>query len=114
METKFKAVVKSDATFTGTKTFDNGVQGKYNLHNVEILDGPLKGMLVAGTQTIVNKAGKAKEPVGVGQEVVIYHRAEPKADGSGNKHFFEIATGEMSASDADIDAILAKSLAQTV
>lgn len=110
METKFKAVVKSDATFTGTKS--NG--GSYVLHNVEILDGPLKGMSVAGTRTVLNAKGEKKEPLSVGQSVVVYHRAEPKADGSGNKHFFEIATGEMSASDADIDAILAKSLAQTV
>ena len=114
METKFKAVVKSEATFTGVKEFKNGKQGKYNLHNVEILDGPLKGAIVAGTRTVLNDKGVVKEPVGVGQEVVVYHRVEPKADGSGNKHFFEIATGEMSASDADIDAILAKALAQTV
>ena len=36
METKFKAVVKSAATYR-CKEFKNGKQGKYNLHNVEIL-----------------------------------------------------------------------------
>jgi len=111
---KFRAVVKSAATFTGNKTFDNGNIGKYNLHNVQILDGPLKGITVPGTQTIVNKMGKTKEPVGVGQEVIVFHRAEPKADGKGVKHFFEISTGEMSASDDEITALLAGSVAQTV
>ena len=111
---KFRAVVKSAATFTGSKTFDNGNVGKYNLHNVEILDGPLKGIQVPGTQTVVNKMGKTKEPVGVGQEVIVFHRAEPKTDGKGVKHFFEISTGEMSASDEEITALLAGSVTQTV
>ena len=111
---KFRAVVKSEATFTGSKTFDNGNIGKYNLHNVQILDGPLKGIIVPGTQTIVNKMGKTKELVGVGQEVIVFHRAEPKVDGKGLKHFFEISTGEMSASDDEITALLAGYVAQTV
>ena len=111
---KFRAVVKSAATFTGSKTFDNGNVGKYNLHNVEILDGPLKGIQVPGTQTVVNKMGKTKEPVDVGQEVIVFHRAEPKTDGKGVKHFFEISTGEMSASDEEITALLAGSVTQTV
>ena len=110
MENKFKAVVKSAATFTGTKS--NG--GSYVLHQVEILDGPFKGLSVPGTRTVLNSKGEKKEPVAEGQEVTVYHRVEPKADGNGNKHFFEISTGEMSASDAELDAIMAKAVAQTV
>ena len=141
MENKFKAVVKSAATLTRTKSFDGGLTqgGKYQLHNVEILEGPFKGKIVAGTRTLINKDGEAKTPVDKNQEVVVYHRVEPKIGAleeikaledigktvteeerkaiikkHGNKHFFEISTGEMSASDAELDALYAGAAAQTV
>jgi|GEM_PF-5186695 len=98
----FKATIKGDASPTFSKS--NG--GSYVLHNAEVTsEGPLKGMIVAGTRTLKNASGDAKKPVSVGDEVTLHLQIVTNAEGS-KKPFFEIATGAMSTADADIIAAL--------
>ncbi|HPC09806.1 MAG TPA: hypothetical protein PLN85_01875 [archaeon] len=99
----FKAIVKSDVIFTGTK----GNGSVYTLHQVEILDGILKGIQVSGTRTILNSRGEEKKPVSIGQEVIVYHTVAPKTNGEGFKHFFEISESNHTASDDEITKLLA-------
>lgn len=106
----FKAIVKSGASAVQSKT--NG--GQYVLHNCEITEGPLKGLVVTGTRTVKNAQGKAKEPVALNTEVMLHLTRVPSTqDPSKMVNFFEISTG-MSASQDEINAKLALVLAGNV
>jgi hypothetical protein len=106
----FKAIVKSGASAIQPK--NNG--GQYVLHNCEITEGPLKGLVVTGTRTVKNAQGKTKEPVALNTEVMLHLTRVPSTqDPSKMVNFFEISTG-MSASQDEINAKLALMLADTV
>ena len=103
MENTFKATIKGNAS-EQVWTKSNGAE--YVLIQCLITDGPLKGQLVSGTRTIKSKDGKTKSIPSIDDNITLYHRALPSTTGSGYKHFFEISTGVMSASDDTLTALL--------
>jgi hypothetical protein len=101
--TTFKAAVKSAPSKTMSKS--NG--SDYVLINVELLDGPAKGKIVAATRTIKNVDGKEKSVPAIGEEVTLYHQVLPSTQVPGKfVHFFEISTGMVSASNDELTALL--------
>ncbi len=103
MENTFKATIKGNAS-EQVWTKSNGAE--YVLIQCLITEGPLKGQLVSGTRTIKSKEGKEKSIPSIGDNITLYHRALPSTSGSGYKHFFEISSGVMSASDDTLTALL--------
>ncbi len=101
----FTAVV----TGVPSQAFEKSNGGKYVLQNCKITQaGPLKGLVVGGTRTILNAEGKSKEPVAVGDEVQLYlTRVPSNEDPSKMVNFFEISTGS-SASQDEINQALAR------
>jgi hypothetical protein len=108
----FRAIVDTRASKAMPKS--NG--GEYVLHTCTITEVPdaklaaLIGKPVTGTRTTkVVRDGAVVEKDGVeqGQEVTLYYSAVPKNDGSGMKHFWEIATQPIATSDEELDAFFA-------
>lgn len=108
METiKIKAVV----TGKPSQAFNKSNGGQYVLQNCEVKEGALAGLVVSGTRTTKNADGGTKDPIEVGQEVVLYLTQQPSLDDpSKMKNFFEISTGA-TASDDEINAKLALAMA---
>ena len=103
MENTFKAQIKGNAS---EQVFTKSNEGEYVLIQCLITEGPLKGQVVSGTRTIKNAEGAVKTVPAIGDSVTLYHRAMPSTTGSGYKHFFEISTGVLSASDDALTALL--------
>lgn len=104
-----KAVVRSNASKVMQKS--NGAE--YVLLNCEILDGPAKGAIVAGTRTTINENGEEKSIPEIGTEVVLYHRTMASTKEEGKfVHFFEVSTGLATTSNDELTALLG--VAQTV
>ena len=98
----YKAVILGGAIFTKQKS--NGAT--YTCVNAEILDGPAKGMIILATRTTITKDGVIKALPNIGDSVVLYHTVVPSTkEGEKNQHFFEISTGTLSATNADLDAV---------
>jgi len=99
----FKAAVKSAPSKTMSKS--NG--SDYVLINVELLDGPAKGKIVAATRTIKNSDGKEKSVPAINDEVTVYHQVLPSSQVVGKfVHFFEISTGLISTDNDTLTALL--------
>lgn len=87
LNNSFKGIVKSNGSDVLTKS--TGAQ--YVLMNVEITEGPAKGLVVCATRTTVTAEGVIKSIPKVGEEVVLNHTVVPSTkEGEKNKHFFEV------------------------
>ena len=109
---QFKAVIVGKK-LSEIMSKENG--GTYGLIDVEILDGPAKGQVVAGTFTTKNANGEERDAneIAQGQEVSIYHQAVPSnKPGQEGKfmHFFEISTGRVRAENDELTALLGASI----
>lgn len=112
--TEFKAIVTGNASQELEKTFANGAKGISVLQNCKITEGPLKGTIVSGTRTLLNKEGKTKEAVPVGTEVKLYlTRVASTTQPGGYMNFFEISTG-LSASQDEINRLLNATVGEAV
>lgn len=110
METPVRTAFKAKVVGTPSQEFSKENGGKYVLQNCEILEGPLKGLIVGGTRTLVNASGDTKEPVELNTEVQLYlTRVPSKTDPSKMQNFFEISTG-LTASQDDINALLEQAM----
>lgn len=94
---EFKAVIVGDSY---SPVFTKKNDGQYRLVDCEITEeGPLKGIVVSGTLTIKNAKGEEKELREKGEEVTLYHTQLPSEKQKGGfMHFFEIGTGNSTAS----------------
>lgn len=99
--------IKAVIVGTPSKTMSKSNDAEYVLINCEILEGPAKGLIVAGTRTTVNVKGEEKSIPEVGTEVVLHHRAVESTTEPGKYvHFFEIATGLATANNDELTALL--------
>ena len=100
MNNSFKGIVKSNGSDVRAKA--TGAQ--YVLMNVEITEGPAKGMVVLATRTTVTAEKVVKDIPALEAEVTLYHTVVPSTrQGEKNQHFFEIGTGIQSASNSALD-----------
>ncbi len=103
MNNTFKAKVVGSQSKPMTKA--NGAI--YVLMNCQILEGPAKGLIVAGTRTIVNAEGEDKEIPSMGDEVILYRSVLPSTKEEGKYvNFFEISLGNITASNEMINELL--------
>lgn len=106
--TQFSAVVISEPlSYKGKFDIPKSNGALYNLHQVEILEGPFAGKKVLGNRTILNKNKQEKSPVGEGQEITV-HLSVVEDESGKRKPFWEIQSGVATASDDDILAIYDK------
>lgn len=106
----YKAVVVGEPT----KVMEKSNGAKSVLINVQLLDGPGKGVIVAGTRTILNAKGEEKSIPSKGEEISVYHTTVPRRDDpSKPMHFFEISTGITSASQDELTAIFGDVIEET-
>lgn len=99
--------IKAVIVGTASKTMSKSNGAEYVLMNCEILEGPAKGKIVAGTRTTINQDGLEKSIPEVGQEVVLHHRAvESTAEAGKYVHFFEIQAGLVTADNDELSALL--------
>lgn len=94
---KFKGLVTSHASKEMTKSND----AVYVLHDVKVIEGPLRGKTVTGSRTLVNVEGEEKAPVSIDQEVVLY--ARHAEDGN---WYFNISSETVKVSNEEIGALL--------
>lgn len=103
MENQFKGIVRSEASKVMAKS--NG--SSYVLINVEIIEGPAKGKIVASTRTTTNANGDEKAIPALGQEVTLWHQCLENNSVPGKfVHFFEIQTGIVATSNDELSALL--------
>ena len=102
MNNSFKGIVKSNGSDVLTKS--TGAQ--YVLMNVEITEGPAKGLVVCATRTTVTAEKIVKSIPAMETEVTLYHTVVPSTKaGEKNQHFFEIGTGMQTANNTALDAV---------
>ena len=98
----YKAIVKTN----GSKTLAKSNGGTYVLQNVEIQEGPAKGVIVLASRTTLTKDGVIKSVPEIGTEIVVYHTIVPSTkEGEKNQHFFEIGSANDTADNTTLDAI---------
>ena len=100
-EMKFDAVITREAS----QLLSKGNGAKYVLHTALIQSGALKGKTVTCARTLVNKDGKEKSGVTIGEEVTLHARIVTNGAGQ-SKPFFEIQSGSVVTEDAEILAML--------
>lgn len=106
----FKAIIKS----TPSKVLSKGNNGEYVLINCEILDGPAKGHIVAGTRTIKNGKGEVKTCPDINDEITLYHQyLESTVEQGKFVHFFEISTGLPQTSNDELSALFGLTVPQS-
>ncbi len=102
MSNSFKGIVKKANDAVLSKV--NGAQ--YVLVNVEITEGPAKGLVVLATRTTLTAEKVVKAIPAIDEEVVLYHTVVPSTrEGEKNQHFFEIGTGIQTASNTALDSV---------
>jgi len=84
VEPRFPAEILNPASSEIRKT-NNAI---YVLHDCKVLGGSIKGHTVTGQRTILNRDGKAREGVNVGDKVELV----PSLSADGKKVFYEIFT----------------------
>ena len=97
---------KAKVTSSPSKIMNKSNGSEYVLQNVQILEGPAKGKIVAGTRTIKNAEGVEKSVPEIGAEVTVYHQALESSQKPGKYvHFFEISTSQPQASMDELTAL---------
>lgn len=84
------------------KNLGGGLNGKYVYQQIKITtEGPLFGMILPATRTLLNKKQEVSEPLEIGAKAVVYLREAHKEDGTPIV-FGDLGSGLSSTDNVDI------------